>query len=503
MVEVILALDQGTTSSRAIVFDRSGRPLGIHHVPLTQHYPQPGWVEHDPNDIWQTQLEATHRAIAQAGVTPIDIAAIGVTNQRETTIVWDRLTGEPVHPAIVWQDRRTSRLCSDLRVAGLNERIRDATGLVIDPYFSATKLQWLLDNVAGLRQRAVRGDVAFGTVDSFLIYRLTGGTHHVTDVSNASRTMLFNIHTLDWDDDILREFGIPRAMLPDVRSSSEFVGVTDRSVLGGDIPIAGIAGDQQAALFGQTCFSVGQAKQTYGTGAFTLMNTGVRPVRSSNGLLTTVAWSINGTVTYGLEGSIFATGAAIQWLRDELGIIDDAAQSEQLARSVESTGGVYLVPAFAGLGAPHWDPDARAVIVGLTRGSGRAEIVRAALEATAFQTLEIVDVMGQDSGHDILELRVDGGMVGNGFLMQLQADLLDRPVIRPVVTETTALGAAYLAGLAVGHWTSQAEIARNWKIDERFDPSMNETERQYAIGQWNRAIERAKGWAADSRNDVV
>ena len=503
MVEVILALDQGTTSSRAIVFDRSGHVLGIHHVPLTQHYPRPGWVEHDPDDIWQTQLEAAHRAIARAAVSPADIAAIGVTNQRETTVVWDRLTGEPVHPAIVWQDRRTSHLCNNLRVMGWNERIRHATGLVIDPYFSATKLLWLLDNVAGLRQRAVRGDVAFGTIDSFLIYRLTGGAHHVTDVSNASRTTLFNLHTLDWDDDILREFGIPRAMLPDVRSSSEFVGVTDRPIFGGEIPIAGIAGDQQAALFGQTCFNAGQTKQTYGTGAFALMNIGDRPVFSSNGLLTTVAWRINGAVTYALEGSIFATGATIQWLRDEMGVIDDAGQSEQLARSVASTGGVYLVPAFAGLGAPHWDQDARGVIVGLTRGSGRAELVRAALEATAFQTLEIVDIMGQDGGYDIRELRVDGGMVRNGFLMQLQADLLSRPVIRPVVTETTALGAAYLAGLAIGYWPSQAEIAKNWKIDERFDPSMNEIERQHAVRQWNKAVERAKGWAPGARDDVA
>lgn len=493
MAEVILALDQGTTSSRAIVFDRTGRPMAQHNEELPQIFPRPGWVEHDPESIWETQISSARRAISAAGVSAADLVAIGLANQRETTVIWDRATGAPAYNAIAWQDRRTSRFCETLRSAGWSEIIREKTGLVIDPYFSATKLTWLLDNVDGLRRRAENGEVVFGTVDSYLIHRLTVGRLHVTDSSNASRTMLFNINTLDWDNDILHELRIPRAMLPEVRPSSGVLGMTDPSIFARPVPIAGIAGDQQAATFGQGCFETGQAKQTYGTGAFMLMNVGLAPKPSLHGLLSTIAWNIDGRVSYALEGAIFATGATVQWLRDGLGIIGDASETEALATSVDSTGGVYLVPAFAGLGAPYWDADARGTIVGLTRGSGRAEIVRAALESVAYQTRDILEAMQADSGVTVKELRVDGGMVANDFLMQFQADILDRPVERPRVSETTALGAAYLAGLAVGFWGDQQEIVRNWSLGRRFRPEMDASSRESLYQGWQRAVDRSRG----------
>lgn len=494
MADVILAVDQGTTSSRAILFTHDGKPLVTRAQEFEQIYPQPGLVEHRPEDIWNAQVEVI-RQVLQSGVgSQSDIVAIGVTNQRETTVVWERASGNSVYNAIVWQDRRTADYCNQLKAAGWETTIREKTGLVIDPYFSGTKLKWLLDNVDGLRDRAVRGELAFGTIDSYLIHRLTGGRVHITDYSNASRTMLFNINTLDWDEDLLREFGIPRAMLPEVRSSSEVYGHTDPRLFGAEIPIAGAAGDQQAATFGQACFDTGMAKQTYGTGSFMLMNIGEKPVFSESGLLTTIAWGIDGKPTYALEGAIFVTGAAVQWLRDGLQIIRSAGETESLARSVDSTGGVYLVPAFAGLGAPYWDPYARGTLVGLTRGTGRAEIARATLESAAYQTRDVLEAMQQDSGIEFRELRVDGGMVVNDFLMQFQADIIDRPVERPAVPETTALGAAYLAGLAVGFWRDQNDIRTNWRLDRRFEPSMNATERDRLYRNWTRAVERATGW---------
>ncbi|HET9017390.1 MAG TPA: glycerol kinase GlpK [Thermomicrobiaceae bacterium] len=494
MTPAILALDQGTTSSRAILFDHDGRPLGTRGRPLTQHYPQPGWVEHDPDEIWAGQLETARAALAAR--PDADVLALGVTNQRETTLLWERATGRPVYPAIVWQDRRTAGHCERLRADGWETPVRERTGLLLDPYFSGTKLAWLLDHVDGLRARAERGELTFGTVDTFLLWRLTGGRVHVTDPSNASRTMLFNIHRLDWDDDILHALAIPRALLPEVRPSSAVVGHADPALLGRAIPIAGVAGDQQAAAFGQACFTPGMAKQTYGTGGFLLMNVGDRPRPSRHGLLSTVAWSLDGRVSYALEGAIFVAGAAIQWLRDGLGIIADAAESERLARAVDSTGGVYLVPAFAGLGAPYWDPYARGTIVGLTRGSGRAEIARAALEAVAFQTRDVLEAVRADAGVDPAALRVDGGMVANDFLLQFQADVAGCPVERPAVAETTALGAAYLAGLAVGFWADQQEVARGWRLERRFEPRMPAEEAARRYREWQRAVERARGWAA-------
>src|SRR5690606_24989595 len=430
-----------TTSSRAILFDREGRVVAVAQQEFRQRYPQPGWVEHDPEEIWATQLATAQQVLNQAGVSPADVAAIGITNQRETTVLWDRTTGKPVAPAIVWQDRRTAGMCDALKAEGAEAVVREKTGLVLDPYFSATKIAWLLDNVPGLRARAERGEIAFGTIDSWLVYRLTGGRVHATDYSNASRTMLLNIHTLAWDDELLALFGrIPKAILPQVLPSSHIYGETDPALLGAPIPIGGIAGDQQAALFGQTCFDAGMAKNTYGTGSFLLLNTGTRPVASRNGLLTTVAWGVGGQVSYALEGSVFVTGAAVQWLRDGLGIIASAAETEALALSVEDTGGVYLVPAFAGLGAPYWDPYARGIPVGITRGTTRAHVVRAALEAIAYQTVDVMQAMEQDAGVPLRALRVDGGAAVNDFLMQFQADLLNVPVERPAVTETTALG---------------------------------------------------------------
>ena len=496
----ILALDQGTSSSRAILFGHDGRVIGRESREFRQIYPRPGWVEHDPDDIWNSQIDAA-RALLQSDVAARhEVVAIGLTNQRETTLVWERESGAPVYNAIVWQDRRTAGICDDLRRRDREESIHQKTGLVLDPYFSGTKLKWLLDNVPSMRERASRGEVLFGTVDSYLIYRLTGGRIHMTDYSNASRTLLFNINTLDWDDEILAELDIPRQMLPEVRQSSAEYGHLDENILGLDIPIAGLAGDQQAATFGQACFTPGMAKQTYGTGSFMLMNIGEAPITSNTGLLTTIAWSVDGTVTYALEGAIFVTGAAVQWLRDGLGIIDDAAESASLSASVESTGGVYLVPAFAGLGAPYWDPYARGTIVGMTRGTGRAEIVRATLESVAYQTRDVLEVMQQETGIDLKELRVDGGMVANEFLMQFQADTIGKPVERPLVAETTALGAAYLAGLAVGFWSSKEEIARNWQLDRRYEPTMTPDSREALYQDWKRAVDRSRYWAVQDDN---
>jgi glycerol kinase len=494
----VLALDQGTTSSRAIVFDRSGRIVSQSGREFRQIFPRAGWVEHDPEDIWNSQHETAREAMRMAGIGAGDVAAVGITNQRETVVVWERATGMPVCNAIVWQDRRTAPMCDDLKARGLEDMFRERTGLLLDPYFSGTKLRWILDNVPDARERAERGDLLFGTVDTYLIWRLTGGRAHVTDVSNASRTLLFNIHTLVWDPELLAALGVPAEMLPEVRSSSEVYGEIELGLLGGAIPVAGAAGDQQAATFGQACFAPGMVKNTYGTGCFLLMNTGERPVASRSGLLTTVGWRVGGRTTYCLEGSVFVAGAAVQYLRDSLGIIASAPESEALARSVESTGGVYFVPAFAGLGAPYWDPYARAAILGLTRGSGKAEIARAALEAVAFQTRDVVDAMAQDSGQPLGELRVDGGMVANDFLMQFQADVLGVPIVRPEVSETTALGAAYLAGLAVGYWQGEDDIARNWRAGETFTPHMDSAHAGRLYARWQAAVERVRGWAVES-----
>ncbi|WP_319241348.1 glycerol kinase GlpK [uncultured Propionivibrio sp.] len=496
--ELILALDQGTTSSRAILFDRDGRAVASAQREFAQHYPRPGWVEHDANDIWTSQYEVARAAIAGAGVNARSIAAIGIANQRETTVVWDRITGEPICKAIVWQCRRTAADCDALKARGLDTLIRERTGLLLDAYFSGTKLAWILNHVPHARARAERGELAFGTVDTWLIWKLSGGRVHATDVSNASRTLLFNIHTLDWDERILAELDIPRALLPEVRPSSHYYGDSLPALFdGAAIPIAGDAGDQQAALFGQGCFVAGTAKNTYGTGAFMLMNTGRTPIDSKHGLLTTVAWGIDGTVDYALEGSVFIAGAAIQWLRDELGLIGSAAESEVLAKSVADTQGVYVVPAFVGLGAPYWDMNARGTIVGLTRGSGRAHIVRATLEAIAFQTRDVLQAMQADAGIALRELRVDGGAAANDFLMQFQADLLGVPVLRPAQTESTALGAATLAGLAVGLWKNREDIAGRHQAMRTFAPALapGQSERHYA--GWRRAVDRARAWVSD------
>lgn len=495
MPRYIMALDQGTTSSRAIVFDDEGRIVSVAQKEFPQIYPQPGWVEHDPEEIWASQIQVAQEALARAELQASDLAAIGITNQRETTIVWDRKTGRPIHNAIVWQCRRTAPLCDALKARGLEQTIRAKTGLVVDAYFSGTKIAWLLDNVPGARERAERGELAFGTVDTYLIWKLTGGKVHATDYSNASRTMIFNIHTLDWDDELLEALHIPRAILPEVRPSSGIYGMCDPDLLGAPVPIAGVAGDQQAATFGQACFKPGMAKNTYGTGCFLLLNTGDKAVPSQQGLLTTIAWGIDGRITYALEGSIFIAGAAVQWLRDGLGIIASAAETESLAASVADTGGVYFVPAFVGLGAPYWDAYARGIIVGLTRGTTRAHLVRATLEAICYQTRDVVEAMAADAGVPLQTLRVDGGAVANNVLCQLQADLLGVPVQRPVVTETTALGAAYLAGLAVGVWSDQEQIAQQWRIDREFNPGMAPAERDRLYQGWKRAIERARGWA--------
>jgi glycerol kinase len=496
MADDILALDQGTTSSRAILFDHEGRVVSSAQEEFPQIYPQPAWVEHDPEAIWGTQLGMARQALAKAGVKAARVAAIGITNQRETTVVWDRETGVPLYNAIVWQCRRTAARCDRLRAEGWAAPIRDKTGLVIDAYFSGTKLAWLLEQVPGLREKAERGQALFGTIDSFLIWRLSGGKLHVTDVSNASRTMLFNIHTLDWDDEILAELYIPRAMLPEVCPSSQVYGVSEAELLGAGVPIGGAAGDQQAALFGQSCFVPGQAKNTYGTGCFLLLNTGVQAVTSQRGLLTTIAWQLRDkdAVTYALEGSIFIAGAAIQWLRDGLGIIARAAETEALAGEVADTGGVYFVPAFVGLGAPYWDAYARGTIVGLTRGTDRRHLARAVLEAICYQSRDLLEAMSADAGIQLQALRADGGAAANNLLMQLQADLLGVPVQRPAVTETTALGAAYLAGLAVGYWSGLDEIASQWQAEAEFVPSMPPVQRDVLYAGWQRAVERARGW---------
>ncbi len=492
--QYILALDQGTTSSRAIIFDHRGQVVAQTNQEFEQIYPRPGWVEHNPEDIWSSQINVAKKVMGDRNLSADAFAAVGITNQRETTVVWDRASGRPIYNAIVWQDRRTAHYCDELRRQGWADKIRAKTGLVIDAYFSGTKVKWLLDNVEGARARAERGELLFGNIDSFLIWRLTGGKVHVTDYSNASRTMLFNIHTLRWDDEILQEFNIPAAMLPQARPSSEKYGEVAADILGGPIPIAGDAGDQQAATFGQACFAPGMAKNTYGTGCFMLMNTGETPVPSKNNLLTTIGWGLNGKVVYCLEGSVFVTGAAVQYLRDSLQIIHSATETEALATSVESTGGVYVVPAFVGLGAPYWDQYARGAILGLTRGSGRAEITRATLESVAYQSRDLLEAMVADSGVPLAELRVDGGMVANNFLMQFQADMVGVPVARPVVAETTALGAAYLAGLAVGYWKDQAEVQQNWALDRRFTPRMAAETRARLYKGWKKAVQRVLAW---------
>ena len=496
MKKFILALDQGTTSSRAILFDHQGQICGSAAQEFPQHFPHPGWVEHDPMDIWHSQLNVARKVLADNHIDPHQVLAIGVTNQRETTVVWDRKTGEPIAPAIVWQDRRTAELCDELRAAGKAKKITDASGLELDAYFSATKLKWLLDNVPGARAKAEQGGLAFGTVDSWLVYKLTG--KHVTDVSNAARTMLFNIHLMRWDCDLLHLFGIPEAVLPQVVSSSEEVGNTHHSLFGAAIPVAGIAGDQQAATFGQACHQPGMVKNTYGTGCFMLMHLGRHPVASHNRLLTTVGWRVDGATDYLLEGSVFMGGATVQWLRDGLGIIKSSAEVEELAASVPDSDGVFMVPAFVGLGAPHWDAYARGSLFGLSRGSTRAHIARAALEAIAYQSAELMAAMQKDASVPLIEVRADGGAARNDLLMQFQADVLGVPVVRPKVTETTALGAAYLAGLAVGFWETQEEIAAQWTCDRRFEPTMSADQRSCLLDQWARAVARSQGWVLPS-----
>ncbi len=497
MPKYMMALDSGTTSNRCILFDRAGRIVSVAQREFTQYFPQPGWVEHDANEIWATLLGVAVEAMQMAGAAAADIAAIGITNQRETTIVWDKATGEPVHHAIVWQCRRTSEYCDELRARGLTARFREKTGLVLDAYFSATKLHWLLENVPGVRERAAKGELLFGTVETWLIWKLTGGRAHVTDYSNASRTMLFNINTLDWDEEILAELNIPRSMLPKPLPSSGLFGTTDPSLLGGEIPITGAAGDQQAALFGQTCFQPGEAKNTYGTGCFLLMNTGEKPVFSQNGLVTTIAWGLGEKVTYALEGSIFVAGAAIQWLRDEMKLIANAAESEAVAQEVADTNGCYVVPAFTGLGAPYWDQYARGAIVGLTRGCNRAHIVRATLDSLTYQTYDVLNAMRADSGIALASLKVDGGASANNYLMQTQADVIGAPVLRPTCVESTAMGAAYLAGLAVGFWRDQAEIRKIWAVDRTFEPQLDAKSRDARLHGWHRAVQRAFDWAKE------
>jgi glycerol kinase len=490
----ILALDQGTTSSRAIVFDHDGAIRSIAQKEFAQIYPQAGWVEHDPQEIWASQIGVAVEALGRAQVRPSDLAAVGITNQRETTIVWDRETGEPIHNAIVWQDRRTADFCERLKADGAGETIQAKTGLLVDAYFSASKIRWILDNVPGARTRADSGALAFGTVDTWLVWKLTGHARHLTDVSNASRTMLFNIHTLQWDDELLRLFGVPASLLPEVRPSSGIYGTISPALGVESVPIAGIAGDQQAALFGQMCRRPGMSKNTYGTGCFLLQNIGTTPTRSRQQLVTTIAWQIGGRTEYALEGSVFIGGAVVQWIRDGLGLVRTAPDIEPLAASVGDNGGVYLVPAFAGLGAPHWDPYARGTIVGITRGTSAGHIARAALESIAYQVADLLDAMAADAGIALTELRVDGGAATNDMLMQFQADLLGVPVVRPAITETTALGAAYLAGLAVGYWPSVDAITGQWKVNRRFDPVMPRAAAAALRERWSAALARSKGW---------
>ena len=500
MSKYIMALDSGTTSNRCILFDHSGRVCSVAQKEFTQIFPQPGWVEHDADEIFVSQLEVAQTALRNIGATAADIAAIGITNQRETTIVWNKNTGRPVHNAIVWQCRRTAPLCHQLRQEGWTESIRGKTGLVIDPYFSATKIAWILDHVPQARHQAERGELLFGTVETWIIWKLTGGRVHVTDYSNASRTMLFNINTLSWDEQILARLNIPASMLPQVMPSSYVYGMTDAAFLGAPIPICGAAGDQQAALFGQTCFAPGEAKCTYGTGAFVLMNTGEKPMFSQNGLVTTIAWGLNGKVCYALEGSIFVAGAAVQWLRDELRFLETASDAEYMAKKVPDTNGCYVVPAFTGLGAPYWDADARGTIVGLTRGVNKNHIIRATLDSITYQTNDVLVAMAVDAGIKLENLKVDGGASANNYLMQTQADISNAPVLRPKCVETTAMGAAYLAGLAAGYWKSQEEIRENWHVDRIFQPEMEEELRNRRLQDWERAVSCAKAWQQAAPN---
>jgi glycerol kinase len=493
--QYVLALDQGTTSSRAIVFDRTGTAMSLAQREFPQIFPSPGHVEHDPEAIWNSQVETARDAVARAGITPADLAAIGVTNQRETTVLWERDSGRPIGNAIVWQSRITAPICDRLKAAGHEPLFRERTGLVLDAYFAGTKIKHILDSTDGLRGRAARGEVLFGTIDSFLLWRLTRGTLHITDVTNASRTLLFNIHTMAWDDELLRILDVPRAMLPEVRSSSEVYGETDPAIFGSPVPIAGIAGDQQAALFGQACFEPGAAKNTYGTGCFMLLNTGETPVPSQKGLLTTVAWQVNGKTSYALEGAVFIAGAAVQWIRDGLKAIQSSAEVEALMQQVPDTDGVYLVPAFVGLGAPYWDPRARGIIVGLTRNSSIAHVARAAVDAMAYQTRDVLQVMQEEADLALTTLKVDGGAAANAMLLQFQADLLGVPVRRPVVAETTALGAAYLAGLAVGYWDGFDDVRRNWALDREFAPERPRAEMDRLYAGWTKAVSRSLAWA--------
>jgi glycerol kinase len=492
MEKYILSLDQGTTSSRAILFNKNGEIVHTAQKEFTQHFPKPGWVEHNANEIWGSILSVIAGVLSESGIKPEQISGIGITNQRETTVVWDKETGEPVYNALVWQSRQTSEICEQLKEKGYNDLFREKTGLLIDAYFSGTKVKWILDNIEGARDKAEQGKLLFGTIDTWLIWKLSGGRAHVTDYSNASRTLMFNIYDLKWDDELLEILGVPKSMLPDVRPSSEvYANTIDYHFFGKEIPIAGVAGDQQAALFGQACFEDGMAKNTYGTGCFMLMNTGEKAVRSEHGLLTTLAWGLNGKVEYALEGSIFVAGSAIQWLRDGLRMFKDAKDSEEYAKKVESTEGVYVVPAFVGLGTPYWDSDVRGAVFGLTRGTSKEHFIRATLESLAYQTKDVLSAMEADSGIELKTLRVDGGAVKNNFLMEFQSDLLNVPVERPVVNETTALGAAYLAGLAVGFWESQEEIAKQWAVDCKFDPKMTDDNRNNLYDGWQKAVKAA------------
>jgi glycerol kinase len=494
MDKLIMALDQGTTSSRCVIFNKKGEIVSMAQREFEQLYPKPGWVEHSPMEIWATQFSTATEAMMQSNIRAIDIEAIGITNQRETTVVWDKRTGLPIYNAIVWQCRRTASICDELKQKGLDEKIRKKTGLVVDAYFSSTKIKWILDNVEGAGEEAKRGNLLFGNIDTWLIWNLTKGKVHVTDYSNASRTMLYNIHDLKWDDEILEILDIPKSMLPEVKPSSCVYGKTEEVLFGVSIPISGAAGDQQAALFGQTCYEPGTAKNTYGTGCFMLMNTGKKVVESGNGLLTTIAWGVDGEVEYALEGSVFIAGASIQWLRDEMRMFKNAADSEKYAAAVEDTNGVYMVPAFVGLGAPYWDPYARGTIVGLTRGTKKEHFIRAALESLAYQTYDILKAMQEDSGIRLKALKVDGGACENNFLMQFQSDILDVEVQRPKEIETTALGAAYLAGLAVGYWKDKEDIARNWAVSRTFKPAMSEEQRKELLIGWHEAVKRSMGW---------
>lgn len=494
MEKFILALDQGTTSSRAIIFDKKGEIRSVAQKEFRQIYPNTGWVEHDPTEIWSSQAGVIAEAVTSAGLNGKSIAAIGITNQRETTVLWDRETGTPVYNAIVWQDRRTSEFCNELKGKGYEEKIRSKTGLIIDAYFSGTKIKWILENVPGAYEKAQSGKLAFGTIDSWLVWNLTRGEKHVTDITNASRTMLFNIHTHDWDNEILELLNIPKSILPEVKSSSEIYGETGTTLFASKIPIAGIAGDQQAALFGQMCIEPGMLKNTYGTGGFLVFNTGEKPITSTNNLLTTIGWKIDGKVTYALEGSIFIAGAVVQWLRDELKIINSASEIEKLAQSVSDNGGIYMVPAFAGLGAPHWDQFARGSIFGITRGTKQGHIARAALESIAFQTHDVLKAMESDSGISVSELRVDGGATANNLLMQIQSDVIGIPIVRPKISETTALGVAYLAGLAVGFWNGFDEIKKQWEMDKKFEPQINPDKLNQMKFFWNKAVNGSKNW---------